>query len=298
MPMDLFKKNKKLDNQKRNPSKPFFRNTSLALLDRGIDKLETFLPAEKVTTALVMSPSYLQSFIAKNYSHVFNASNIFIHHPENIVTNAKTCYTGHFGNTYQHHFVSQYHSLPFGSKALDLVFMPFMLNIFSKDQRQLMFAELSQCLADDATLLVMGMNKQSLLGYQLLRHKNANSDKAYRNEIPRHLISIKNIQHELEAFNLTLVGSRYFDYAPSIANDYFSNRSTNPCSIAKEKRYAASSWFNNAGDRWWPTMANGYVLMFKPVADFARLNRASFTFKKTKLGYNPKQVPSYYSGKD
>lgn len=306
--MPLSNKKNPIDNSSNdyrqgNQSANFFRNSSLALLDRGIDKLETFLPSEKVSTAMVMSPSYLQPFISKNYSHVFNARNTFIHHSQAIDADKNSCHTGQIGDTYQHHFVSQYHCLPFGANTLDLVFMPFMLNVFSKDQRQWLFSELSQCLAEDATLLFMGLNKQSLLGYQLLRHKSLGVNKSsnsnqINNEMPRQLISIKTIQQELAAYNLTLVGSRYFDYAPNIDKRYYTQRENNPCAINKQKKSACASWFDNAGDRWWPTMANGYVLMFKPVPDFVRLSRSTISNKQKNTSYNRKQVPSFCANKD
>jgi SAM-dependent methyltransferase len=137
--------------------------------------------------------------------------------------------------------LTQFESLPFDSQSLDLIVLPHTLEL-SADPHQLL-REAERVLRPEGRLLVSAFNPWSLWGArQKIGHWTGYQ---FLPEV-RGMISLPRLKDWLKLLNFELQGGRFGCYRP-------------PCH--SDKRMARSSFFDRAGDRWWPILGAVYILV-------------------------------------
>lgn len=131
--------------------------------------------------------------------------------------------------------------LPFCADAFDLVILPYILEL-SDDPKQVL-TECYRVLQPEGHLLLLSFNPHSLFnlmrGYKLLRKDP--SWPWYKPFMP-----VNAVKRLLTEQDFEVKQGRYFQYRlPLLPRRWQSRR----------------QWLEFAGDRWWPTGANGYMLL-------------------------------------
>jgi SAM-dependent methyltransferase len=136
---------------------------------------------------------------------------------------------------------AQFESLPLDSQSLDLIVLPHTLEL-SAEPHQLL-REVERVLRPEGRLLISAFNPWSLWG---VRQKVGHwTGYRYLPEV-RAMISLPRLKDWLKLLNFELQGGRFGCYRP-------------PC--PSEKALSRSSFFDRAGDRWWPVLGAVYIVM-------------------------------------
>jgi len=137
--------------------------------------------------------------------------------------------------------LTQFESLPFDSQSLDLIVLPHTLEL-SADPHQLL-REAERVLRPEGRLLISAFNPWSLWG---ARQKIGHWTGYHFLPEVRGMISLPRLKDWLKLLNFELQGGRFGCYRP-------------PC--RSDKGLARTSFFDQAGDRWWPVLGAVYTLM-------------------------------------
>lgn len=269
---------------KRRSSDTLFINMCSTLFVHGHQKLQNLLPKQALTSALTIAPEFINPTLFDISSDIECANHFYLHSPLRNNLHRRMGSMAHNQNI--HHIMAHQEIWPFGADELNFIFMPFLLNSLSKCQRGRMFSEAVQCMADDATVLIMGINKPSFYSQKCKNKRQKMSNNAL------FCASINGIMSECASFNLELVASEYFHYSPFVEAHYQKRsdgviKKNNLTDINYNKR------IDKMGDRWWPTMANGYFLLLKekPNTISLRCTKVKKGFKRRTFGASPS--PSY-----
>ena len=137
--------------------------------------------------------------------------------------------------------LTQFESLPFDSQSLDLIVLPHTLDLSANPHQLLREAE--RVLRPEGRLLISAFNPWSLWGArQKIGHW---SGYQFLPEV-RGMISLPRLKDWLKLLNFELQGGRFGCYRP-------------PC--RSEKGLARTSFFDRAGDRWWPILGAVTILV-------------------------------------
>lgn len=136
---------------------------------------------------------------------------------------------------------TEFESLPFDTQSLDLIVLPHTLEL-SADPHQLL-REAERVLRPEGRLLISAFNPWSLWGArQKIGHWTGYQ---FLPEV-RGMISLPRLKDWLKLLNFELQGGCFGCYRP-------------PC--RSDKGLARTSFFDPAGDRWWPVLGAVYILM-------------------------------------
>ena len=132
-------------------------------------------------------------------------------------------------------------ALPFCADAFDLVLLPFVLELC--DDPAQVFNECYRVLRPEGYLLILAFNPRSLFGL-LRRWRLWRQDSAWPWKTP--FTSVGDLKKSLIAGDFECKQGRFFQYRLWLRP------------VRTRPRYR---WIELAGDRWWPTWGNAYLLL-------------------------------------
>jgi len=138
-----------------------------------------------------------------------------------------------------HGLVSDFESLPFGHHSVDLAVLPHALD-FVQDPHMLL-RELTQAMAPDGCLVVVGFQPYSLWGMRKLLHLRST-------EAPwvGHFFSTSRVQDWLSLMGYRVLAGRMMLYRPP---------------MQPQRMFDRLKFMESAGDRWWPMFGAVYVVV-------------------------------------
>ncbi len=125
--------------------------------------------------------------------------------------------------------------LPFCCDSIDLIIYPHNLEWLTKEEREIALQECYRVLSPNGRIIISAFSNQSLFKF-FLNKIHTNCD----------FIDIDDLQQELHRLNFTIDGGRFLSYTPPINN---------------QKILSNLSFLEKVGDRWYPTLANVFILV-------------------------------------
>lgn len=137
-------------------------------------------------------------------------------------------------------------ALPFSDKTHSLIVMPHVLDFC--DDPHAVLREVNQILIPQGCIVISGFNQVSLWGAAKLGGKKL-STKRYDNAPWRgHYYRVRRVQDWLCLLGFDIVGASMFAYQPPLQNEKWRNK---------------FSFVDKVGDRWWPGLGAGYMIIGK-----------------------------------